>query len=273
MLYLCFFIFPALLGFFYSLTDFDGLSRSYNMIGLNNYKEILQDKRVGNSVQFTAVYTVAVTFFKMLFALILAILLTGKLKGRGFMRSVFFFPAVLSLITIGLIFSELFKVVLPQLGEALNIPWLTDNLLANPGTAIFGILIADLWHGVAVPMVIFMAGLGNVPNDMKEAAVLDGANPLQQFLYITMPFLIPMLNVNLVLSIKAGITVFDLILGMTSGGPAKATESIGFLIYNQGFNDLKFGYAAAESMYVFLAIGVISFLQMKLLNRKEVGQQ
>ncbi|MNZ75648.1 sn-glycerol-3-phosphate transport system permease protein UgpA [compost metagenome] len=273
LLYLCFFIYPAALGFMFSLTNYDGLSRSYDFIGLSNYINILKDSRVGNSVQFTSFYTIVVTFLKLFIALVLAILLSSKLRGRGFMRSVYFFPAVLSLITTGLIFSEIFKVVLPQIGERLNILWMTDNILADPQNAIIGIIIADLWHGVAVPMVIFMAGLGNVPNDLREASVLDGANPLQQFFYITLPFLIPMLNVNLVLSIKASITVFDLIMAMTSGGPGQATESIGYLIYNQGFNDLKFGYAAAESIYVFLAIGIISFLQIKLLNRKEVGQQ
>ncbi|WP_243633113.1 carbohydrate ABC transporter permease [Paenibacillus xerothermodurans] len=273
LLYLAFFFYPALSGFFYSFTNWDGVSKSYKIIGFKNYIDILKDKRFLNALNFTLYYTVIDVTLKLSLALILAMLLSSKIKFRGFMRSVYFFPAVLSLITVGLIFNQLFYAVIPRIGEGLGIELLSRNILANKDTAVYGIILTNIWQGISIPMVIFMAGLASVPKDLHEAATIDGASPFQRFLSITIPFLIPMLNVNLVLTIKGGLTVFDYIVAMTDGGPAQATESIGYLIYRHGMNEMKFGYGTAESIYIFLMVGIISIIQIKLLNRKEAGQQ
>lgn len=273
VLYVWFFIYPVFCGFFYSVTNYNGLSNNYSIVGMKNFIKVLQDKDVGNSAVFTLVYTVLVTVIKLALALILAIILYGKIKFRGFFRGLYFFPAVLGMVTIGLIFNQIFIYVVPKIGQSLGIAWLSNNLLASPNTAMIGVLITSVWQGIAIPMVIFMAGLSNVPRDLEEAATLDGANAFQQFMAISLPYLIPMLNVNLVMSIKGGITVFDYIVALTSGGPGGATESIGYLIYNEGFNNFKFGYASAISIYAFLVMAIISFIQIKLLNKKEVGQQ
>ncbi|WP_084134689.1 carbohydrate ABC transporter permease [Paenibacillus harenae] len=272
LLYLGFFIYPSILGVLYSLTDWDGLSKSYHFIGLDNYFAVFKDVRFGQALIFTFKYTIIAVILKIALALGLALLLNGNIKFRGFMRSVYFFPAVLSLITVGLIFNQIFYTILPKIGEQLGIEVLSKNILGDPDTAIFGLIIVNVWSGIAVPMVIFLAGLSSVPNDLHEAATIDGANSLQRFFSITLPFLIPMLNVNLVLSIKGGLTVFDSIVAMTQGGPGTATESIAYLIYAHGMNEFKFGYATAESIFIFIMIAFISFLQLKWLNKKEVGQ-
>lgn len=272
-LYIVFFLFPVFIGLYYSMTDWDGFSLKYNFIGLQNYIDILQDKRFLQSMKFTIHYTVLVVFFKLVIALLLAILLSGPLKFRGFIRSVYFFPAVLSMITVGFIFNQVFYAVIPAIGEMLGIEMLSKNILGNKDTAIYGIAFTNIWQGVAVPMMIFIAGLAAVPKDLLEAARIDGANEWQRFLYVTVPFLIPMLTVNLVIAIKGGLTVFDYIVAMTDGGPAGATESLGFLIYRHGMNEMQFGYGTAEAIYVFIMIAVVSFIQIKLLNRKEAGQQ
>lgn len=273
LLYLCFFIFPVLSGFYYSMTDWDGISKNYQLIGLNNYFEILQDFRFLQALGFTLYYTFLLLTLTLSVALGGALLLDGKIKFKGFLRSVYFFPAVLSLVTVGTIFNQLFYAVLPSVGEHLGIDWLTSNILSNPSTAVYGIVIANVYQGLAIPMIIFMAGLSSVPKDMHEAATIDGANSLQRFFFITVPFLIPMLIVNMVMITKSGLMVFDFIVVMTNGGPIRSTESIGLLIYNHGFNELKFAYGTAESILTFLIIAIISFIQIKLLNRKEVGQQ
>ncbi|SFM43468.1 raffinose/stachyose/melibiose transport system permease protein [Paenibacillus sp. 1_12] len=273
LLYIGFFFYPALMGFNYSFTNWDGMARTYKYIGLENYFAIFKDTRFLHSLVFTFKYTVIVVILKTIIALGLALLLTSNLKMRGLFRSIYFFPAVLSLITIGLIFNEIFLTVLPQIGEALGIEALSRNILGNKDTAIYGIIIANVWHGVSIPMIIFMAGLASVPKDLHEAATIDGASTTQKFFSITLPFLIPMLNVNLVLLIKGGLTIFDSIVAMTDGGPGTSTESIGFLIYRHGLLEYKFGYATAESIFVFALIGLISYVQIKWLNKKEVGQQ
>jgi raffinose/stachyose/melibiose transport system permease protein len=272
LLYLAFFIYPSILGVVYSLTDWDGISKSYHFVGLENYIAVLKDARFGHALIFTFKYTFIAVILKMALALGLAMLLNGNIKFRGFIRSVYFFPAVLSLITVGLIFNQIFYTILPKIGEQLGIEMLSKNILGDPSTALYGLVIVNVWHGIAVPMVIFLAGLSSVPNDLHEAARIDGASSLQRFFSITLPFLIPMLNVNLVLSIKGGLTVFDSIVAMTQGGPGTATESISYLIYAHGMNEFKFGYATAESIFIFFMIAFISFLQLKWLNNKEVGQ-
>ncbi|SMF91437.1 multiple sugar ABC transporter membrane protein [Paenibacillus uliginis N3/975] len=273
LLYCLFFLAPVFIGFYYSLTNWDGFSLSYDMVGLQNYIDILQDKRFLNGLTFTMLYTVIVVIGKLSVALILALLLSRSLKFRGLFRSIYFFPAVLSMITVGLMFNQFFYSLFPPIGEQLGIEWLSRNLLGNPDTAIFGIALTNIWQGFAIPMVIFIAGLSNVPKDIIEASVIDGSTPVQRFFSITIPFLIPMLTVNVVLAIKGGLTVFDYIVAMTNGGPSQSTESLGFLIYQHGMSEMKFGYGTAEAIYVFILIGIISFIQIKLLSRKEVGQQ
>ncbi|MGM1046264.1 MAG: carbohydrate ABC transporter permease [Bacillota bacterium] len=273
LLYCLFFLAPVFIGFYYSLTNWDGFSLSYDMVGLQNYIDILQDKRFLNGLTFTMLYTVIVVIGKLSVALILALLLSRSLKFRGLFRSIYFFPAVLSMITVGLMFNQFFYSLFPPIGEQLGIEWLSRNLLGNPDTAIFGIALTNIWQGFAIPMVIFIAGLSNVPKDIIEASVIDGSTPVQRFFSITIPFLIPMLTVNVVLAIKGGLTVFDYIVAMTNGGPSQSTESLGFLIYQHGMSEVKFGYGTAEAIYVFILIGIISFIQIKLLSRKEVGQQ
>ncbi|MEK3719153.1 carbohydrate ABC transporter permease [Paenibacillus sp. FSL H8-0034] len=272
LLYIVFFLFPVGMGFYYSMTNWDGFSLTYRFIGLKNYINIMKDDRFLDSMQFTFIYTALVVVIKLSIALLLAILLSGSLRLRVFFRSVFFFPAVLSMLTVGLIFNQVFYAVLPHVGEALSLDWLSKNILGSKNTAMYGIALTNIWHGIATPMVIFIAGLSSVPKDLKEAAVIDGASPLQRFFSVTIPFLIPMLTVNLVISIKGALTVFDYIVAMTDGGPAHATESMGFLIYKHGMTEMKFGYGTAEAIYVFLMIAIISFIQIKLLNRKEAGQ-
>lgn len=272
LLYIVFFLLPLGMGAYYSMTDWDGFSLSYRFVGFKNYIDILQDNRFLHSVRFTFLYAVIVVVLKLFIALVLAIFLSGKLKLRGFFRSVYFFPAVLSMITVGLIFNQIFYSVFPAIGQALGVDWLSRNILGNKSTAIYGIALTNIWHGIATPMVIFIAGLASVPKDLKEASLIDGATPLQRFFSVTMPFLIPMLTVNLVMAIKGTLTVFDYIVAMTDGGPAFATESMGFLIYKHGMAEMKFGYGTAEAIYVFVMIAIISFIQIKILNRKEAGQ-
>ncbi|MFD0713829.1 carbohydrate ABC transporter permease [Paenibacillus sp. GCM10027626] len=273
LLYVAFFLIPVFIGVYYSLTNWDGFSLTYDMVGLDNYIKLLQDKRFMNGLTFTMFYTVIIVIGKLGLALVLALLLSRSIKLRGLFRSIYFFPAVLSMMTVGLVFNQFFYSLFPPIGEALGIEWLSRNILGSADTAIYGIALTNIWQGFAIPMVIFIAGLSSVPKDLLEASIIDGATPRQRFFSVTFPFLIPMLTVNVVLAIKAGVTVFDYVLAMTEGGPARSTESLGFLIYQHGMNEMKFGYGTAEAIYVFLIIGFISFVQIKLLSRKEVGQQ
>ena len=163
-------------------------------------------------------------------------------KLRTFYRSIFFFPAVLSLVTVGLTWNQILYRVLPAIGEMLHIEWLSNNLLGSPDTAIWGVLIVNIWQGTAIPFVMMLAGIQNVPGDLYEAARIDGARPFQIFLKITVPFMLPVINVAFVMVLKSGLTVFDYIQAMTGGGPMQTTESAGVLIYQLAFSDSKAGF-------------------------------
>lgn len=273
-LYILFFIVPVVMGINYSFTDWNGLTQTYHYNGLKNFISLFTTKRILNSLLFTGKYTLFLVIIIMLLAMLLTLILTyvisSKLKTA--FRSVIFFPAVLSLVTVGLVWNQIMYRVLPQLGQMLNIGWLSRNVLGSPGTAMWGVILVNVWQGTAVPFVILLAGIQNVPNDLYEAAKIDGAGPLQLFSKITIPFMIPTINVAFVMVLKSGITVFDYIQSMTAGGPMRSTESAGVLIYELAFSDSKAGLASSYAVLLLIIIAMISVLQMKLSSKAEVGQ-
>ncbi len=273
-LYVLFFIIPIFMGLNYSLTDWNGLTKTYNYIGLENFVSLFQNKRIRNSMIFTGKYALALVIIVMVLAMILTLLLTYVVAARfrTAFRSVIFFPAVLSLITISLTWNQIMYRMLPQLGEMLNIGWLSKNLLGDPATAMWGVIFINVWQGTAIPFVILLAGIQNVPTDLYEAAKIDGANSMQLFTRITIPFMIPTINVAFVMVLKSGLTVFDIIQATTAGGPMRTTESAGILIYQLAFNDNKAGLASSYAIVLLIAIGVISAIQMKVSSKLEVGQ-
>lgn len=273
ILYTVFFVYPVISGIYYSTTNWDGISLEYSFIGLDNFIELFKDDRFKNAIWFNIRYTVILTVVGNVLALAIAHVLNAKIRCRQLFRSIFFFPAVLSMITVGLIFNEIYYRIIPIFGETLHIEALQSNILANSDLAIYGILFVHLWQGIALPTILYLAGLQGIPNDLIEAAKLDGASFWQRFKNITIPFIIPVMNVALVMLIKAGLTVFDYIRAMTDGGPGWATESIGLLIYNNAFKEMKFSYSIAESLVLFIIIAVVSAIQFKVLGKKEVGQQ
>lgn len=273
-LYALFFIVPILMGINYSLTDWNGLSQTYNYVGLDNFISLFTTERILNSIIFTGKYTIALVIIVMVLAMALTLLLTYVVtaKLRTVFRSVIFFPAVLSLITISLTWNQIMYRVLPQLGEWLNIAWLSKNLLGDPETAMWGVIFINVWQGTAVPFVILLAGIQNVPTDLYEAAKIDGANSFTLFKNITIPFMIPTINVAFVMVLKSGLTVFDIIQATTAGGPMRSTESAGILIYQLAFSDNKAGLSSAYAVLLLIAIGLISAIQMKVSSKLEVGQ-
>ncbi len=273
-LYCLFFIIPILMGFNYSLTDWNGLSKSYKYVGLSNYIELFQNKRMLNSLIFTGKYTIALVIIVMVLAMALTLMLTYVVaaKFRTAFRSVIFFPAVLSLITISLTWNQIMYRVLPQIGEALHIDWLSQNILGSPDTAMWGVIFINVWQGTAIPFVILLAGIQNVPGDLYEAGKIDGASPFKLFTNITIPFMMPTINVAFVMVLKSGLTVFDIIQATTAGGPMRSTESAGILIYELAFKDSKAGLSSAYAVVLLITIAIISAIQMKVSKKLEVGQ-
>lgn len=271
IMYCVFFVVPLLMGMKNSFTDWTGTSTVYSFIGIENYIKIFQDERFINALFFNFKYTFLLTTATLVISLIVAIILNQKIKAQGFFRSVYFLPAVLSLVTVGLIWNELFYRMIPAIGEATGWGLFQSSWLGSPKLAMYAILIVNLWQGCATPIVLLIAGLQSVPADLYEAASIDGASAWEKFKFITIPYLIPVLNMVIVTCVKGGLTTFDYIKAMTDGGPMQSTESVGILIYSHAMQEGKFGYSVAESMILFIIIALISVATMKMSNSKKVG--
>ena len=269
-IYCVFLIFPILLGIYYSLMDWNGISPHYDFVGLKNYQSLLTDKKFRAALVFNLRYTVMLVISIVVISVILALLLNRQFKGRGFFRTLYFLPAVLSMLTVSLVFKQIFFYVLPAMGKVLGIAALSTNILASKQLAIYGLLFVHLWQGVALPTLLFLAGLQTIPSELYEAAAIDGANAWQQFKSITVAYLIPTLSVVLVLVVKQGLMVFDYVKSMTGGGPGTVTQSIALLIYTNGFERNKYSYSIAQAIATGLLIAAISFVQIQLSNRKKV---
>ena len=270
VLYCIFFIYPIAIGIMYSFTDWNGLAKDFKFVGLANYIEAFSNSRFQNAVKFNIQFTILAVILIVGISLILALIFNSDIRFKSFFRGIFFFPAVLGMLVVGLIFNEIFYRVVPVIGQALNISWLSTNILASKSTAMYGVLIVHVWMAVAMATVMLLAGLQSTPMELYEAAELDGANKWQRFKYITMPFLLPVLSVVVILQIKSGLTVYDIIVALTNGGPGGATESLAMLIYNHGFKEVKFSYAIAEAIILTIVICTISFIQTSISNKKKV---
>ncbi len=268
ILFVAFNTIPLITGAFYSFTNYRGYG-SYDFVGLRNYIDLFQDARVGQSYLFTFKYAIAGTVLVNLISLFLAMGLNSKIKAKGFLRGMYFVPNVLGGLVVGYIFSFLFTYIIPTLGSALNIGFLKNSILASEDWAWVGVLIVGVWQSVAMNTIIYISGLQTIPADIYEASSIDGANKWQTFIKLTLPMLVPFLSINLVLSTKTMLMVFDQIVSLTKGGPAQSTESISYLIYRNGMDGGQFGFQSANAVLFFVVIVTISVIQMKMTSKKE----
>ncbi|MBQ6365199.1 MAG: sugar ABC transporter permease [Oscillospiraceae bacterium] len=270
LLYSILSVVPIVLGLYYSFTDWNGISKKYNIIGLANYAKILSDKRFRKAVIFNLRYAGMLIICIMILAVILGLLLNSKVRGQNAYRAIYFFPACISMLTIGLIANYIFFQGVPSIGKSLGIVALQKNILSNRSLAIYGILVTNVWKSVAIPTVLVISALQTIPKEITEAATVDGASSWQRFWRITVPYILPILSIIFVLVLKEGLMIYDLIMALTSGGPAGATESITLSIYRLGFEDSKFGYAISEAMLVAIIIAIISVIQIRFTDKRKI---
>ncbi len=268
VLFFCFNTLPLLKGFFYGFTNFKGYG-SYDFVGLRNFKDLFVDARVGKSYLFTFKYAIVMTILVNVISLILALGLNREIRGKNALRGIYFVPNILGGLVVGYIFSFIFTYILPAIGEATGIGFLQNSMLASTKTAWIAIVIVGAWQGIAMNTIIYISGLQTVPEEVYEACMLDGASGWKKFSKITFPLIMPFFTINLVLCMKNALMVFDQIMSLTKGGPSQSTESISYLIYNNGMGGGQFGFQSANAFVFFVVIVVISFLQMKFLGGKE----
>ena len=199
----------------------------------------------------------------------MAVALNSNIRGKRALRGVYFVPNILGGLVIGYIFSFIFTYILPAVGNTFNIGFLQNSILASEKYAWIGVLIVGVWQAVAMNTIIYISGLQTVPEDVYEASMLDGAGKWKQFWKVTFPLVMPFVTINLVLSTKNFLMVFDQIMSLTKGGPAQSTESISYLIYRNGMDGGQFGFQSANAVIFFVVIVAISLFQMGVMNKKE----
>jgi raffinose/stachyose/melibiose transport system permease protein len=268
LLFFAFNTLPLIKGAVYSFTNYRGYG-TYDWVGIRNYIDLFSDTRVGNSYLFTFKYAIAGTILVNVISLILAMGLNSKIRFKSFLRGVYFVPNILGGLIVGYIFSFIFTYIVPAVGDAFGIACIQNSILANEKYAWIGVLIVGVWQAVAMNTIIYISGLQTIPGDIYEAGMIDGANGWQTFSKLTLPMLLPFISINLVLSTKNMLMVFDQIMSLTKGGPAQSTESISYLIYRNGMDGGQFGFQSANAILFFVVIVTISVIQMRMTNKKE----
>lgn len=267
-LFVCFNTVPLIRGVVYSFTNFKGFG-TYDWVGLRNYIDLFGDARVGKSYLFTFKLAVVATILTNVISLILALALNSKIKAKSFFRAAYFLPNVLGALVVGYIFQYLFTYILPAFGKMIGSEGLSSSMLSNENTAWIAIVVVCAWQAIAMNTIIYISGLQTVPEDVYEAGSLDGATGWKQFRHLTFPLIIPFFTINMVLCVKNFLMVFDQIMSMTKGGPAQSTESISYLIYNNGMSGGQFGFQSANAVVFFIVIVALSAAQMQISSRKE----
>jgi raffinose/stachyose/melibiose transport system permease protein len=270
---LLFFVFhtiPVLQGVYYSFTDSPGYGPS-NLVGFRNYIALFTDPRVIHAYWFTFLIAGVSTVLVNIVALAIAVGLNGKIKWKNTLRGVYFIPNVLAILVVGYIFNYLFSNSLPALGQQLGIDVLSTSLLTEARTAWIGIVILAVWQSAAFNIIIYIAGLQTVPTEVYEAASIDGASGWQQFRSITFPMIAGFFTINMVLSLKGFLQIFDHVVALTGGGPGTDTETVALLIYKGGFQGGEYGYQSANSVVFFIVIVTLSIVQLRFLQRREMS--
>ncbi|MGN0154210.1 MAG: carbohydrate ABC transporter permease [Lachnospiraceae bacterium] len=257
---------PLIQGVIYSFTNFKGYG-DFDWVGLRNYADLFTDARVGKSYLFTFKLAIVATIVTNVISLTLALGLNSKIKFRNALRGLYFVPKVLGSLVVGYIFSYFFTYIVPAFTKMLGGDG--TSILASTSWAWVAIVIVCAWQAIAMNTIIYISGLQTVPEDVYEAGALDGATGWKRFRHLTFPLILPFFSINMVLCMKDFLMVFDQIVAMTSGGPAQSTESISYLIYNNGMSGGQFGFQSANAVLFFVVIVVISVLQMNFTNKRE----
>ncbi|MDR1560304.1 MAG: sugar ABC transporter permease [Clostridiales bacterium] len=272
LLFVMFFIYPLTQGIGLSLTDWDGFSPSKNFIGLANFQRFFTDKRAVAAVQHSIQYGFIVPIGMNILGFIYALLLDQKLVGKNVARVVVYLPAIVSSLIIGYIW----KIVLFTDGGALKdimtflgVGHLFRSWLSYPQEAMWVVIIINIWQHAGSVMIIYLAGMQSIPQELFESSTIDGANYWQNLFNITMPLLIPAIKINVITNLINSLAVYDSIVALTEGGPGYATESVSMLIYRLSYGSHT-GYATAIALILLVIIMIPTLFVFSALNKKSV---
>ena len=273
VLYVVFFLFPSLLGLFYSFTDWSKMTskNGLNFVGLRNYIEIFtSNKNYANGIANTLRFTVISNIVKIISALFLAIILYEGLRGMGVYRTIFYLPSIIPFVIIGILFTSVLNYKNGMLNgflEAVGLGFLKQKWLSDLNVVWKSIYMVDAWRGMGYVMTIFMTGLSTIDKSYYEAAKVDGANFWQRLWHVTLPLMRGAIMINLVFGVTYGLKVFDIVYVLTNGGPGHATEvmtTYSYQLYGAG----QYGLSTAFNAILLLITAVIGIVIVRVMSRK-----
>lgn len=242
---------PFFSGLNIAFTDWDGISKEYSYIGLQNFVQIFRDKNIITSIRVTLLFAIGYTLLNNVLSLLIAILLKQKFKGNGVIKTVFFVPMALSAVLAAFVWGFIDRNIFSE--------FFGNSMLGNPDTVIIGIIIISLWCGIGSNIMVYLAGLTNIPGDYYEAAAIDGATGWAAFKNITLPLLGPSFTMCITLTLTSALREFGVTMSATGGGPARSSEMISIFIYKNLFSYQKAGYGQAVAllfMVILMALGI-----------------
>lgn len=257
---------PAAMGIFFSFTNSVGYG-AWDFVGLANYALMLTDPAILASYGFTLGFAAVTVVVTNVVAFLLAVGLTSQIRARVFLRAVFVIPMVVSAIIIAYVFNFLFSKSLPAAAQAVGFGPLEDSILANPDLAWLSIVLVTAWQAIPGTMLIYIAGLVAIPRELYEASSLDGASAWQQIRTITLPLMAGYVVINVMLTFKNFLNAYDVIIGLTGGGPGTSTRSVAMTIFS-GFDTGDYAYQMANATIFFLIALAIALIQLRLMRGK-----
>lgn len=263
-----FFLLPTLLSFFFSMTVWN--LTEWRFTGFDNFTMFFREPSLKGAVLNTVIYAFATSMSKTVIALFIAVILSSALPTRNFLRSFIFFPTIVSTVAIGIVFSSLMHPSRGLINAALKLVSVTGpDWLGNPGLALYSVAMTDLWRGVGMAMIIYVAGIAAIPTEYGEALLVDGGNAWDKFRHITLPLLRSSMNSVIILSLIGGLRSFDLIWAMTGGGPGFSTEVLSSLVYKQYVSGF-YGLSTAGNIILLVLVAVLAMpIYIKLLSKEE----
>lgn len=274
--YLIFFIVPSLMGFYYSLTDWNSYSDTIQFIGLDNFKILFSaDENYVNFIVNTINFTISTVVLKTVLGLAFALVLNEGIRMKGFHRVMIFMPSIVPMLVVGLMFKSILNPATGLLNETLRfigLDVLAQKWLVDVNWAFKSIIAVDTWKGAGYIMIILLAGLQSISRSYYEAAEIDGANAWHKFKYITVPLLMPALVVTTVLNMLHGLKVFEVVYVLTNGGPGYATDVLYTAIFKE-FSMGRYGVGTALSSMLFLFMSIIGYFIIRLMAREGAQEQ
>lgn len=272
IIFLIFSITPTITGIYYSFTDWNIYAASLKFIGLDNYKEMFSDPKVITAFKNTLIFAFVVTILQNTLGLGLALMVNEVIYLKGLLRTIFFLPFIISPLIIGHLFTAIYHPsngVLNKTLSFIGLDFMTLDWLNDPSIALISVIGTDIWRVIGFAMIIYLAGLQFVPNELSEAAAIDGASYWIRFKHIVFPLLAPSFTINILLSLISSLKVFDMILVLTGGGPGYKTEVFNTYIMRI-FSSGELGYATAVNLVLFIIITGIGVPVLYFLRKREV---